>query len=453
VQVASVMAKSPDRSLPKQCAGWGDLKAAYRLLSNERVDPQAIQQPHRQQTLAECENRGTILCVQDDSVLSFNNRTKVKGLGRINDQGRGLVQHSTLAVTPTGELLGLLDEFWFLRVEAEPGETRRERDARWRESKVWSEAVNHVGRSPSGCRLVHVMDRAGDTLETMAACREQEVGFVIRAFHNRRVEGGGHLLWPWMKQKPKTGTMTVTLGAQRDPQGRVVRRKRQAKVSIRFSKVRLEPSWNHPGPKEAQEVWAVYLREKRPPKDAEPVDWMLLTSEPVETLADARRIITWYQHRWVIEEWHRVLKEGCRLESSQLDEVGDLERLAAIQSVVAVRLLQLRDLAGMATTEAKNNNNEEERDPAPTAESPAALQGAVPWSWIEMVSWLAKVEPSTLTPRQFWLSIARRGGWLGRKHDHRPGWKVIWRGWSDIHLLVEGVQLQSAARNRAKKCG
>ncbi len=445
------MGKSPDRSLPKQCPAWADLKGAYRLLSNEKVDAQALQQPHRRQTVAECENRGTVLCVQDDSVLSFNNRTNVKGLGRINDKGQGLMQHSSLAVMPTGKLLGLLDEFWFLRVEADAGESRKERHGRWRESEVWSEAVDRVGRPPSGCRFVHVMDRAGDTLETMMACQRKGVGFVIRARHNRRIEGGEHLLWSRMERKSKSGTMTVTLGAQRDPQGRLVRRKRKAKVLIRFSKVRLEPSWNHPGPKQPQQVWAVYLREDRPPKGAEAVDWMLLTSEPVETLQDARTIIEWYQHRWVIEEWHRALKEGCRLEASQLDDVRDLERLAAIQSVVAVRLLQLRDLAGMATADAKNH--EEKTDTDPTLESPAALQGPVPWTWIEMVSWLAGVDPSTLTPRQFWLSIARRGGWLGRKHDHRPGWTVIWRGWSDIHLLVEGVQLRSAAQNRAQKCG
>ena len=445
------MARAPDSSLPKQCDDWGDLKAAYRLLSNENVDAQAIQTPHRQRTLSVCARHEIVLCVQDDSTLSFNSRTKVKGLGRLNDKGQGMIQHSTLAVTPAGKLLGVLDQFWFLRVEADAEETRKERNERWRESEVWSEAVEHVGRSPSGCRFVHVMDRGGDTLESMAACREKGVGFVIRARHNRRVQGGEDLLWPWMARQPKSGTMTVTLGTQRDRQGRLVRRKRKAKVSIRFSKVQLEPSWNHPGSKVPQQVWVVYLREDNPPPGVEAVDWMLLTSEPVESLQDALTIIAWYQHRWVIEEWHRVLKQGCRLEASQLDDARDLERLAAIQSVVAVRLLQLRDLAGMATVAGKSHDKETASDV--TAEDPAALQRAVSWVWIEMVSLLAKEAPSRLTPRQFWLTIARRGGWLGRRHDHRPGWIVIWRGWRDIHLLVEGVELKAATQNPTRKCG
>ena len=235
----------------------------------------------------------------------------------------------------------------------------------------------------------------------------------------------------------------------------MVRRKRKATVSIRFSKVQLESSWNHPGPKDAPPVWAVYLREARPPKDAEAIDWMLLTSEPLETLTDAQTIIEWYQHRWVIEEWHRVLKQGCRLEASQLDDARDLERLAAVKSVVAVRLLQLRDLAGMATAKFRHHEekNEEETERERMAENPAALQRSIPRVWIEVVSLLAKVEPSTLTPCQFWRTMACRGGWLGRKHDHRPGWIVIWRGWHDIQLLVEGAQLKSDAQDRKKNVG
>ena len=134
-----------------------------------------------------------------------------------------------------------------------------------------------------------------------------------------------------------------------------------------------------------------------------------------------------------------------------MDDARDLERLAAIQSVVAVRLLQLRDLAGMATVAGKSHDKETASDV--TAEDPAALQRAVSWVWIEMVSLLAQEAPSRLTPRQFWLTIARRGGWLGRRHDHRPGWIVIWRGWRDIHLLVEGVELKAATQNPTRKCG
>ena len=53
----------------------------------------------------------------------------------------------------------------------------------------------------------------------------------------------------------------------------------------------------------------------------------------------------------------------------------------------------------------------------------------MPPLWIAMVSNLADVEPQKLTPQWFYLTIARRGGYLNRRSDPRPGWKVLWRGW------------------------
>ncbi len=44
--------------------------------------------------------------------------------------------------------------------------------------------------------------------------------------------------------------------------------------------------------------------------------------------------------------------------------------------------------------------------------------------------------PPTLAQAVHW--IARLGGFLGRKGDGSPGVKVLWRGLSRLHDLVEG---------------
>lgn len=449
------MAAAPQASLPKQCGSWGDLKAAYRLLSNEAIDPQAIQEPHRRVTRQRCADHPVVLCVQDDTQLSFNHRSCLKGLSQLGKgRGQGLMQHTTLAVRTDGTLLGLLDEFWFERVEAPAGQTRRARYRRWRETEVWSDAVRHVGEPPAGTRFVHVMDRAGDTLEVMHTCQQTGVGFVIRARHDRRVEGSHGRLWSWMQARPVAGTLPVTVSAQRNSRGQITRAPRQVKVSIRLGSVQLDPPWNHPGPTEPVGVWAVYISEEHPPKDVELVEWMLLTSEPVEDLEAAETIIEWYQHRWLIEEWHRVEKEGCRLEASQLDDAADIQRLAGIVGIIAVRMIQLRDLAGLAS-EARDPSDDESKDRCKHQPSgdPQVLQAAVPRMWIVIVSHLAKIQADQLTPRQFWLTVAKRGGWLGRKQDGPPGWKVIWRGWYDVHMMVQGAEAHAAVAAGAQKCG
>jgi hypothetical protein len=447
------MVATPSGTLPKQCGTWADLKAAYRLLSNsdEAVTPDAIQAPHRSQTRAACVGQRVILSVQDDSEMAFNLRSDLRGAGKLaNGQGQGFIQHSALAVRPDGFVLGLLDHFFFNRVDAPEVETRLEREARWCESDVWADTVRRIGGGLGETRLIHVMDRAGDDIGTMEACDELGVGFVIRAKHDRRVDGGTDKLWTRMSAIPAAAHMEIQVRPQRDARNRVVQTKRRAKVSIRFAQVCLEPPWNHPGSHRPRMTWVVYVCEDRPPANTEAVEWMLLTSEPVENLAAAQQVIRWYRLRWVIEEWHRVEKEGCRVQASQLDDVQDIQRLTAIVGVIAVRLLQLRDLAGSREKDA-------DESPEPLAEGgpddPKTLSTMVPAVWITVVAALAKTSREQLTPRQFWLTIARRGGWLGRRSDGRPGWKVIWRGWYDISLMVEGAELHAAATSPPPRCG
>ena len=433
------MAGSPDRSLPKQTEAWADLLACYRFLNNPKVTPAQIQQVHRVQVAEQCRRRSLVLSVQDTTELDFTYHSSVTGLGPIgNGGGQGLLQHSALAIDPDGDLIGVLHQVWKTRVAVPEGETRRRRLGRRRESDLWPETVRAVGSLGDHTRVVHVTDRGGDLFETMIACNHQHnVGFLIRAQHDRCVEGQSSKLWSWMSEQPIAGHRDVPIpprGSGTGNPGRV------ARVSVRFGRVRLDPPRKDPRFREPLEVWAVYAREECPPVDVEGIDmvdgieWMLLTSEVVENFDAACTRLDWYTLRWVIEEWHRAEKTGCRLEASQLTTAEGIKRLAALLAIVAVRLMQLRDLAQIATKAAAD-------DPSLPANQPQALQAAVPDTWLLLVAKLAKCDPLELTPRAFWLTIAKKGGFLGRKHDGQPGWITIWRGWYDIMLMVQGADL------------
>lgn len=416
--------------MPKQQGNWADLKAAYRLLDNDRIDPAAIGQTHRQQTRLSTAEHPLVLLVQDDTDLQS-----------VKIQGGRHVQHSTLAVSPDGRVLGVMQQAWFTRRAPAAGETRKQRMARWRESCVWSDAARAIGPAPEGCRYLHVADRAADDLNFIVTCRDQGHGFVIRARHDRRLSDDGDKLWATLQHSPTRGALTVHVGAQRDELGRIVRRSRQAQVHLAAATVTLPSPWNHPCEHAPQTVGAIHLREVDPPADSAPIDWMLLTSEAVASFEDARRIVGYYQQRWVIEEWHRALKEGCRLEHSQLESIENLQRLVALLSIIAVRMLQLRDLADPKRAGA-------------TIDDPAALQRTCPGLWIAVVAALAGIDPMRLTPRRFHLAIAQRGGYLNRPRDGRPGWKVLWRGWYDITQMVRGAELmQNHPYPSASGCG
>jgi len=433
--MGALMMEYVGESLPRQMGSWGELKGAYRFLGNHRIDPKQIGAGHRALTFSRCQCHPVVLCVQDDTEIHSAHTG-----GKRGGQG-GEVLHTTLAVLPDGELLGILDQQWFQHIKPKKGETRLERFSRWRESDVWSDAVagvDSLGEFSENCRLIHVADRGSDNLGFLHTCLSYQHGFVIRAKHNRHVEeasGQDAKLWEYMMSQASSGTVEVQIGCQRDSSGKITRRERKAVLTVRFASVQLEPPRNHCEKYEPLKVNAVYLREEHPPEGIEAVDWMLLTSEAVKDFADACRIAGYYQRRWLIEEWHRGLKEGCRLEHSQVHEVDTLRRLSAMLSVVAVRLLQVRNLAQGRSKDA-----------------PQALRVTVDLVWIQVVSLLAGVEAEQLTPELFWKTVAKRGGFIGRKSDGRPGWKVIWRGWQDISPMVHLAELLQQ-KTKEKRCG
>ena len=440
------MAEEPDASLPGRSGSWGELIGAYRLLNNPRVEASDIQRVHWQWTYQRCADHPVVLCVQDTSDIDFTGYAAKKGLGPIGrHKGQGFLQHSALAVLPDGRLLGVLHQRWQVRVPAPAGETRKQKRLRWRESLFWAEGVEAVGRPPEGTRFITVTDRTGDDFATFDACDRMGHGFVIRAQHERSVENHSGYLWDLMQRKAVLCQIKVQVPAKpagkgKDGKKHKAQPAREALVEVRAATVLLDAPYRDPQFTAPRQVNLVYAREVDAPADAEPLDWMLLTTEPVGDAQQALQVIEYYRCRWVIEEYHKVQKTGCRLEDSQLQGVDALRRLAAAIGVISVRMLWLRDLAAESAPQPIPPEGADEQ-PEQT-EDPALLQALMPKQWIRVVAKLAGVtDAMLLTPRQFWRCIAQRGGWLARKHDGPPGWQTVWRGWQKVAALVEGSML------------
>lgn len=448
VKVAAAMASAPDHSLPEQHEHWGDLKAAYRFLHNPKATPEGIQQTHRLKVRAACAEHGRILAIQDGTELDYTKHRSVEGLGFVGGGiGTGLLQHSTLAVTTDGQLLGVLHQIWWRREPTREGETRRERQARETEASLWSKSISAVGSIGPHTRVIHVADRGGDCFETMQAAYAQGAGFLVRAKHDRYVDDDGTRLWAFMRDQEVAGVRAVDVPGRPVKGNQPAQRARRASLAVRFAPIVIPAPRNDPRFAESLSVWAVSVAETDPPPGVEPIEWMLLTSEPVEQVDEANACVDWYTYRWLIEEWHKAEKTGCRLEAAQLKSAEALERLAALTAVVAVRLLQLRDLAQAAMT-----SPQPESEPSGSSDQARALQAAVPRDWILVVSHLAHCPPDTLTPRIFWLTLAKQGGFIGRKSDGAPGWQTIWRGWAKVMLLVQGLELHRAIHPE-ESCG
>src|SRR5277367_276721 len=179
------------------------------------------------------------------------------------------------------------------------------------------------------------------------------------------------------------------------------------------------------------DLWCVRVAEINPPKGVTPVEWTLLTNQPVTTLGDAWERASWYEVRWVIEEYHKAMKTGCAIEEMQFTTAQALEPMIALLSVVAVTLLNLREAV---------------RRPD------AAERPATDWVDAEYVSvlsaWRHKEIRMDWTVHDFFYALARLGGHQNRKRDHRPGWLVLWRGWNALQHMIDG-----AAAAKLRFCG
>ena len=169
----------------------------------------------------------------------------------------------------------------------------------------------------------------------------------------------------------------------------------------------------------------VDVQEIHPPKGEKPIHWLLLTLLPVETLEQAQQIVTWYTYRWLVERFHYVLKSGCKIEDSQLSQEVRLERLLAVYSLVAWRILRLTYQARITPD-----------DPCTVALT--ELEWKALYAFTQRTQRPPK-QPPTLRQAVRW--IAQLGGFLGRKGDGEPGVKVLWRGWTRLQDIVETYAL------------
>ena len=441
VQMAAAIAADPAGSLPKQMGSEAALHAAYRFLQTPQVSYEQLMRPHQEQTRAAMREPQRVLLIQDTTEVDYQQHPTTTGLGPIgNGTHHGFLLQTVLAVLPASrEVLGIAHQEPFLRQPAPKEETKRERLRRARESQVWERSVQALGAPPPGVQWIHVGDRYSDMFPFLTLCREQHSDFVVRAAQDRRVDllveqaeasipkRSHHRRSPEQAaaSQPQHLFEVVrgwsTLGQQDlDLPATKQRRARQAQVVISYGALRLLP------PEEQQAshplvVWVVHVWEPQPPAGVEPLEWVLLTSIPIQTVEQAWERVDWYRARWIVEDYHQGLKTGCRIEQRQVQSYEGLRRLLGLLAPSAVRLLQLRAAA-------------RQRPEQPVVE-------VLPADVVQVVAILAQVPAAELTTQQCWSTIAGYGGYLARKGDGPPGWKTLWKGWLYIQAMLEGVHL------------
>ena len=168
-------------------------------------------------------------------------------------------------------------------------------------------------------------------------------------------------------------------------------------------------------------MYAVLVTEVHPPAGEQPIEWLLLTNEPVSQLEDAWRVTMWYECRWVVEEYHKGMKTGCGVEELQFTSVKRLQAAIALLSAVALTLLDLRDASRREDAKTR---------PATTVVSHDYVAVLTAWRYGEV--------RLKISVHDFYYALARLGGHQNRTQDKRPGWLVLWRGWLKLQAMLDG---------------
>lgn len=439
VKSAELILKSPGGdSLPQKLPGWAELMGLYRLVAAEQVTHASVIAPHLRHTLEQMrQSQAVVLLVHDTTELDYTDHAHVAAqLSHIgNGGGRGYLCHNTLAVTPDRKVLGLASQILHQRRTVPKHETaKQKRQHPDRESLLWQRGCAAVGPAPAGRMWVDVCDRGSDSFEFLQYAHAHARHYVIRAAKDRKLkdplgpDGKPLTLWAFARGLPSLGTRQIEVAASTKKGAKA----RTATVRIAAAPLCVAaPKQPRGNVTEASlDLWVVHVAEiDPPPAGVAPLEWVLLSNVPARNFEQAAERADWYACRPVVEDYHRGMKSGMGIELPQFESADRLEPVIGLLSVAAAVLLQLRHAA---------------RDPQ-ASHTPATH--VVPKLWVMLVASQAYRKPDKqLTAQEFFVGVAKLGGHLARKNDGPPGWITLWRGWRELHLMINGAELAIAAK-------
>jgi hypothetical protein len=439
-EVLSELGARPSASIPAACGGRAEMEAAYRLFDNDQVSFDNILQAHQEATRRRIAGQPVVVLAQDTTEIDLTRpEQQVLGAGPLDGgMRRGALLHALHAFTPDGTPLGTLHAAAWTRDDAPPRRqalTHAERLAtplEEKESYRWvlalRQAREEAPRHPQ-TRLVCVADSEADIYEVLTEGMHEprSAEWIVRACQNRalQAEKSGEKA-PYLREQllvqPVLFTKTLHIRGRKrkvscSTRGREQpRASRQAEVEVRAVRVTLRPP-RRPGQQlPAVSVNVALVRESNPPEGDVPVEWVLLTSLPIDTVEQVRQVIAYYCVRWMVEVFFRTLKSGCRAEQRRFEHIDRQLRCLAVYLIVAWRTLYICRL-GRA---------------CPEMSCEAIFE---PGEWKSVYRVVQNESPPRRPPPLGDLvrMIAQLGGYVDRPRRDPPGPQTLWQGLQRMH--------------------
>lgn len=437
-EVLSQLASRPTASIPAACGGRAEMEAAYRLFDNDKVTFADLLQPHHDRTRQRIAEQPVVILAQDTTEIDLTRpEQQVAGCGPLDDSARrGALLHVLHAFTPDGTPLGTVQAQAWTRDEGPSKRqtlTKAQRTARpleEKESHRWVVALRaaqeEAQRNPH-TQIICVADSEADFYELLAEGTTQPhtADWIVRACQDRALhsepEGAAHLHEQLMAQ-PVLFTQSICIRGRKpkvacSTRGRQQpRESREAEVEVRAARVTLRPPWRAGQKLPAVTLNVVLVREPHPPAGEAAVEWMLLTSLPIDDAEHVRLVIEYYCVRWMVEVFFRTLKSGCRAEERRFEHIDRQLRCLAVFLIVAWRTLYVCRLGRGC----------------PDINCEAVFE---PAEWKAVYRVVRNQAPPRHPPAlgEMVRMVAQLGGYVNRRRADPPGPQTVWLGLQRMH--------------------
>jgi hypothetical protein len=439
------LAGQPTASIPAACGGHAEMTAAYRFFNNDKVGFENVLQPHLEATSKRMADQAVVILAQDTTEIDLTRPDQqVAGAGPLDgDTRRGAFLHPLLGFTPDGTPLGIVyAEAWTrdnkLPTPKSHRETKRKHtpfeekeSVRWLDT--YRQAREQAEQIPE-TQCVCVADSEADIYEVLQASQEApcQLDWIIRACQNRALQKGQkddetaeYHLRERLLTESVLFTQTITVRGRNakvacETRGRrQPRESRTAEVEVRAARVTLRAPWRHDRKLRDVSLNAVLVTEVDPPEGDTPVEWMLLTSLPINDVEQVRTVIQYYCVRWMIEVFFRTLKSGCRVEQRRFEHLDRVLPCLAVYLIVTWRTLFVCRLG----REFPEINCEAVFEPA---------------EWKSVYYLIHKVPPPSTPPtlREMVRMVAQLGGYVNRNRPDEPGPQTVWLGLQRTHDIA-----------------
>jgi hypothetical protein len=441
-EVLSQLAAHPTASIPAACGGRAEMEAAYRLFDNENLTFTNVLQPHQEASRRRISGQPVVILAQDTTEIDLTRpEQQVQGAGPLGEAGHfGALLHMLHAFTPDGTPLGTLHAQAWVRDDAPPRRktlTHAQRLAtpiEDKESYRWVIALRQAREEAHmhpQTRMVCVADSEADIYEVLAEgmSEPRSVEWIVRACQNRALQAENPAekaptayLREQLLTQPVLFTKTINIRGRKTKFGwtkagrRQPRTSRKADVEVRAMRVTLRAPWRSTQKLPEVSIHVVLVRESHPPEGDVPVEWLLLTSLPIDDMEAVRQVIEYYCVRWMVEVFFRTLKSGCRAEERRLETIDRQLRCLAVYLIVAWRTLYVCRL-GRA---------------CPEMSCEAIFE---PAEWKSVYRVVQNKPPPRRPPSlgEMVRMVAQLGGYVDRPRRDPPGPQTLWLGLQRMH--------------------